>query len=79
MLFAETVSGCAPWSGSLLIEESAVLKQEKFNKKNIQKYIVQKDNNHIMRLETRKRGQMNIYNNSCRQIHAFRKSSTERE
>jgi hypothetical protein len=28
---AETVSGSVPWRGSLLIEESAVLKQEKLN------------------------------------------------
>jgi hypothetical protein len=68
ILFAEIVSGCVPWRGSLLIEESAVLQHEKLNADLIFKkskiYVVQKDSNYITKVETRMTGQLNIYSNS---------------
>jgi len=56
ILLAESVSGSVPWSGSLLIEESAVLKHEKFNKKASKNMLSRKT---AMRVETRETGHTN--------------------
>jgi hypothetical protein len=63
ILLAE-VSGCVPWRGSLLIEESAVLKQDKFNKKH-PKICCPERQQSYHRVETRKTGQLNIYRNTA--------------